>query len=109
VDDTCFVIGIDNDRAVEHPTHERRAHSREEGCRHCGLTDAIYTGMPNGWPIPGAVAVPVQMIEAWLLLMHDVERYPQEATLPVCARRDQETARRLYGADPPPQLKDLVD
>ena len=49
------------------------------------------------------------MIEAWLLLMYDPARYAWEATLPQCGRRDQAVARSFYGADPPPQLKDLTE
>jgi hypothetical protein len=108
-DDTCFVVAIDNDRALEHPSHGPQPYSREEPCRHCGLTNAIHAALPDGWPIPGAVAVPVQMVEAWLLLMHDGTKYPAESELPACGRRDQASARRLYGPDPPPQLKDLVE
>jgi hypothetical protein len=109
VDDTCFVIAIDNDRAREHPAHQALAHTRDEPCRHCAMEQAIHEQMPDGWPIPGACAVPVQMIESWLLLLHDPVRYPREADLPVCAWSTQETARRLYGPRPPPQLKDLVE
>jgi hypothetical protein len=53
--------------------------------------------------------VPVQMIESWLLLLHDASRYPREIDLPACGRSDQETSKRLYGSQPSPQLKDLVD
>jgi hypothetical protein len=108
VDDTYFVVAIDNDRAPEHSKHEQAA-PRARGCRHCDLDDAIHAAMPDGWPIPGAIAVPVQMIEAWLLLMYDSARYAREATLPQCGRRDQDVARRVHGADPPPQLKDLTE
>jgi hypothetical protein len=104
-----FVVGIDNDRAVEHPTHEAKPYSKSEPCRHCGLTDAIHAEMPDGWLIPGAIAVPVQMIEAWLLLMHAPEKYRDEASLPACPWRDRPAARSVYGDDPPPQLKDLFD
>jgi hypothetical protein len=109
VDGTYFLIGIDNDRALEHPTHQPGAHSGTETCRHCRVMTTIHEGMPDGWPIPGALALPVQMIESWLLLMCDARRYPRESALPPCARRDQSAARRLFGAKPPDQLKDLVD
>jgi hypothetical protein len=108
-EDTFFLIGIDNDRAVEHPSHERLAHTSKEACRHCTLTRAIHSGLLDGWPIPGAIALPVQMIESWLLLMHDPDRYPQEWSLPACTWSHQEAARALYGADPPPQVKDLFE
>jgi hypothetical protein len=51
----------------------------------------------------------VQMLESWLLLMHDRDMYPDEATLPVCGRSAQPAARQIYGQNPSPQLKDLVD
>lgn len=108
VDDTYFVVAIDNDRAPQHSAHEPTV-PRAAGCRHCDLDGAIHAATPDGWPIPGAIAVPVQMMEAWLLLMIDPARYPQEATLPQCGWRDQPVARSVYGADPPPQLKDLTE
>jgi hypothetical protein len=108
VDDTYFVVAIDNDRAPQHSEHEAAA-PRAAGCRHCDLDDAIHAAMPDGWPIPGVIAVPVQMIEAWLLLMYGPERYQREAALPQCGWRDQDVARRVYGADPPPQLKNLTE
>jgi hypothetical protein len=107
VDDTYFVVALDNDRKPEHAKHEGAARP-PPGCRHCDLENAIHAAMPDGWPIPGAVAVPVQMIESWLLLMHDPVRYA-EATLPQCGLRDQPVAREMYGANPPPQLKDLLE
>lgn len=107
--DMYFVVAMDNDRALEHPSHEPRPHSEDAPCRHCALIEAVYAGMPDGWPIPGAIAVPVQMIETWLLLMHDRARYPEESVVPPFGRSDQPIARRLLGANPPPQLKDLVD
>ena len=98
VDDTYFVVSIDNDRAPEHSTHEPHA-PRAHGCRRCELDDAIHVAMPDGWPIPGAVAVPVQMIEAWLLLMYE----PARAT---CGRRRCRGAgggtNRLRGASTAP-------
>ncbi|MGH7440167.1 MAG: hypothetical protein ACRENE_31125, partial [Polyangiaceae bacterium] len=107
--DTYFVVGMDNDRALEHPSHQPLPHSDETPCRHCALMNALHSGMPDGWPIPGAIAVPVQMIESWLLLMHDRAPYPAESALPPFARKDQPAARQLLGPSPAPQLKDLVD
>jgi hypothetical protein len=108
VDDTYFVVAIDNDRVPQHAAHVQHV-PHESECRHCRIMDAIHEGMPDGWPVPGAVAVPVEMIEAWLLLMYDPVRYARESDLPACAGRDQEVARQRYGADPPPQLKDLFE
>jgi hypothetical protein len=108
VDDTYFVVAIDNDRHPQHSAHvPTEPHAR--GCRHCDLMDAVHAATPDGWPIPGAIAVPVQMIEAWLLLMYDPKRYEREATLPQCGWQHQPIAQRVYGAAPPPQLKDLAE
>jgi hypothetical protein len=109
-DDTFFLVAVDNDRTEPtHATHLREGRPHVGTCRNCMIADAIAAGLPDGRPIPGAVAVPVEMIEAWLLVMHDRARYPDEAALPRCSRRDQPVARDLYGHDPPPQLKDLVE
>ena len=104
-----FIISMDNDRAFEHPEHGPAPYGDGKPCRHCGLTEAVHAAMPDGWSVPGAVAVPVQMIEAWLLLMHDAEKYREESALPPCGWRAQPLAQRLLGPDPPPQLKDLVE
>jgi hypothetical protein len=102
-----FTVVIDNDRSVEHASHP--GGDRAHGCRHCDVLATVRQLFPDGWPIPGAVAVPVQMIETWLLLMHDKTKYPLESALPPCARSDQGVAIRIHGPSPPPQLKDLVD
>jgi hypothetical protein len=104
-----FTVALDNDRAPEHPNHVIRAHVAGTVCRHCGLLGTLHELFPDGWPIPRAIAVPVQMLETWLLLMHDRVKYPVESALPLCARREQPVAVRHYGPNPPPQLKDLVD
>lgn len=109
VDDAYFLVALDNDRAFEHPTHAPTPHGSGERCRTCALTDAIHDAMPDGWPIAGAVAVPVQMLESWLLLLHDAGAFAHESALPSCALRDQALARRLCGPNPPPQLKDLLE
>ncbi len=107
--DTAFLIAIDNDRAPEHPAHAVQSHSSGTQCRECGLASALSIGLPSGLPIPGAIAVPVEMIESWLLLIHDRRRFPTEIALPRFARSDQAAAQALLGAKPPPQLKDLID
>jgi hypothetical protein len=110
VEGAAFTVVLDNDRALQHPGHlVEPHHGPDVRCRHCELRDALDRCLPDGWPIPGAIAIPVQMIEAWLLLLHDKTKYPLESGLPLCARRDQPIAVRHYGAAPPPQLKDLVD
>ena len=46
-------------------------------------------GERHEWPIPGAIAVPVEMLESWLLLISDGEKHQDEASLPPFARKDQ--------------------
>lgn len=106
----AFVIVLDNDRSLTHPSHQREAHHRKNApCRQCELRHAVDTQLSDGWPIAGAIAVPVEMIEAWLLLLCDRKKYPLESDLPRCARKEKPAAVELYGSTPPPQLKDLVD
>ena len=57
----------------------------------------------DAWPVKVAVAMPVEMIESWVLLLCD----PHRPALPLFAEANQPSARAYYGAAPPPQLKDL--
>ncbi len=92
------------------PSHEAQPHSRDEACRHCGLTAALHAAMPDGWPIPGArggsraddrdVAAPDARPRRSM---------SADPALPVCRSSDMASARALYGPNPPPQLKDLVE
>lgn len=67
-------------------------------------------GERDEWPIPGAIAVPVEMLESWLLLICNGETYRDEASLPPFGRKNQKLARDFYTPkDPPDQLKDLSD
>ena len=60
------------------------------------------------WPIKGAIAVPVQMLESWLLLICDPTRYRNETALPYFPYASDSKAQRYYAPhQPPPQLKDL--
>jgi hypothetical protein len=105
-DGLVFTVAVDNDRAVPHAAHGA---NRDLACRHCGVDEEIHRLLPDGRSIPGAIAVPVEMLEAWILLMHDPTTYAREYDLPRCARRYQPIAIRTYGAMPPPQLKDLLE
>ena len=115
-DDTFFLIAWDNDRSPVHPKHEQRSglskKERQKGCRYCEIESVIRStlGERNVWPIPGAIAVPVEMLESWLLLICDGEHYRDEASLPPFAGKDQKPARDFYAPkNPPDQLKDLCD
>lgn len=116
VEETFFLIALDNDRSPVHPSHEQRSglskKEREKVCRYCEIDSLIQStlGERDAWPIPGAIAVPVEMLESWLLLICDGETYRDEASLPPFKRTDQKLARDFYKPkDPPEQLKDLCD
>ncbi len=116
VEETFFLIALDNDRSPVHPTHEQRSglskKEKQKVCRYCEIDALIQSilGERDEWPIPGAVAVPVEMLESWLLLICDGEKYQDEASLPPFARKDQKLARDFHARkNPPDQLKDLCD
>ena len=116
VEETFFLIALDNDRSPVHPTHEQRSglskKERQKGCRYCEIDSLIQSilGEREEWPIQGAVAVPVEMLESWLLLICQGEKHRDEASLPRFARKDQKLARDFYAPkNPPDQLKDLCD
>lgn len=120
VEDTFFAIALDNDRSLHHPNHENplkesRAKAlpnfeREKACRHCQLVKAIEDelGPRETWPIQGAVAVPREMLESWLLLICNPDKYEHEAKLPLFAEKSKSLAKKYYNSKAPPeQLKDL--
>ena len=109
--DIAVILAVDNDRAPEHPgalPHPRPlvGHDLKKSPRFPAvaqmLADALGTDRST-WPVDVAVAMPVEMIESWVLLLHD----PQRPSLPLFAEAIQPSARAYYGATPPPQLKDL--
>ena len=116
VADTFFLIALDNDRSPVHPTHERRAglsrKERQKDCRYCEINSVIRSilGERDEWPIPGAIAVPVEMLESWLLLICNAQTYQDEASLPPFATKEGKLARDFYAPrKSPDQLKDLCD
>ena len=66
------------------------------------VTAALGTDR-TAWPVDVTVAMPVEMIESWVLSLCDPDRPP----LPLFAEAAQHSARSYYSAQPPPQLKDL--
>lgn len=122
VDDTFFITSLDNDRARAHPEHETTLdpnkvsrlpkHERDKPCRFCELHNGVTRlfGGEDQWPIKGAVAVPVQMLESWLLLISNPEEYREESLLPLFSSRSSRLAEVYYQPhQPPEQLKDLRD
>ena len=109
--DIFVILAVDNDRAPGHPgslPHPRPlvGHDLKKPPRYPAVTkmvtDALGTDRGT-WPVDVAVAMPVEMIESWVLLLCD----PNRPTLPLFAEAIQPSARACYGATPPPQLKDL--
>ncbi|HLJ25573.1 MAG TPA: hypothetical protein VKY85_02575 [Candidatus Angelobacter sp.] len=93
------LIGVDNDGNVDldqtggledvrHPRHEHHPDAVDAGCRYCVIAQAIERVRPQlnwiekkpgaAWPI--LIAVPVEMIETWLLMLQGapgIQRKPR--------------------------------
>lgn len=113
VPDTFFIVALDNDRAPQHPDGARppgnlSAADQRKRNRHDELHAAVAAVLGDDrsqWPIPGALAIPVEMLESWVLLMCDSQR-PQP--LPYFPSAEKAAAQQYHGtANLPPQLKDL--
>ncbi len=120
VDNTFFVIALDNDRCPVHPQHEQIPHihklpdrEQHKQCRFCEIEQSIRDVLGEDrhhWPIKGAIAVPVQMLESWLLLICNPDAYNNERSLPLFAWKSQALAQRYYAPQQPDeQLKDLKE
>lgn len=111
--DVAVIIAVDNDRAPDHP--EGRTYplplpkfDRQKEPRHRKLVFMLEESMGKDrskWPVDVALAVPVEMIESWVLLLLN----PEYDTLPPYSEASSPLAERYYGSRPPPQLKDLRD
>ncbi len=107
----AVILAVDNDRAPGHPgasPHLRllTGHDLKKPPRFPAVQAMITTILGpdrSTWPVKVAVAVPMEMIESWVLLLCN----PQRPELPIFAEATQASARAYYGATPPPQLKDL--
>jgi hypothetical protein len=109
--DVAVILAVDNDRAPGHPGslpyprplvgHDLKKQPRYPAVVKM-IADALGTDRET-WPVDVAVAMPVEMIESWVLLLSN----PQRPALPFFAEAIQPSARAYYGATPPPQLKDL--
>ncbi len=119
VENTFFVIALDNDRSPAHPAHHPIPHiaklpktERRKACRFCELEKTAHDVLGpdrNAWPVKGAIAVPVQMLESWLLLISNPEEYGNEASLPLFALKSMPLAKTYYAPrEPENQLKDLA-
>jgi hypothetical protein len=107
----AIIVAVDNDRAPGHPGATPPARplvgvDRKKTPRYPALmqmfADALGPSREN-WPVDVALAMPVEMIESWVLLLCD----PARPSLPIFAESSQPLARAYHGDAPPPQLKDL--
>jgi len=101
--DCRFLISVDNDR-TRHPAHAEQRPHRRPGARYEEVTALIngYWGTP--WPVAGVVAVPVEMLESWLLLILGYSE-----PLPLFKKSSRPEAKRVHGKNAPSQLGDLCN
>ncbi|MEM7130219.1 MAG: hypothetical protein AAF702_28065 [Chloroflexota bacterium] len=113
LENTFFLVAIDNDRAPVHPKHPQieglSRSDRSKQCRVCELQEVLNVELDTDrseWPIRGAIAIPVEMLESWLLLICG----HRSDTLPFFGRKAQTIAKKYYSPkSPPDQLKDLCN
>lgn len=111
--DVCVVIAVDNDRAPGHlgavvPQRPLPAYDRKKDARYPTLVKLVEEKLGadrSKRPVQVALAVPVEMMESWVLVLLD----PNCAGLPLFSRATDKIAREYHGKNPPPQLKDLTD
>lgn len=109
--DAFFIIALDNDRAPDHQNNHgiwpnlSNQDSRKQ-CRYCEIQRLIcgeWGANVANWPAKGAVAVPVEMLESWLLLGID----PNRNQLPIFSQMKSKLAKSYHRGTVPKQLKDL--
>lgn len=109
----ALLFAIDNDRCPDHPgasaySRELTSAERRRASRWRFIHDAMIDrwGENRGtWPVDVAVAVPVEMIESWILLLLNPERGP----LPIHSLSSHRSAIAYSDPMPPePQLKELT-
>jgi len=112
--DAYFVIALDNDRAPDHHSnHDRIAGLSNQDlakqCRICEIERAIkgiWGQDVTKWPVQGAIAVPIEMLESWLLLSLNAGG---QLSLPIFSQKEKFAAINFHGNNPPDQLKDLLN
>lgn len=113
-DDTYFLFSIDNDRAPQFdddalPAQELPASEQGKANRHQTLHQMAHKVLGSDrsqWPVKGAIAVPVEMLESWILL-GCTEIAAKD--LPIFSRTSSPLAKQYFAPhEPPPQLKDLA-
>ena len=109
-----FIAAIDNDRAPHEENREldRSRLSREEYDRPSRMewmkttVESVLGPNRQTWPMSVALAVPVEMIESWIVRgRRNAELQPAR----YFSWADSQSAREYYApAEPPPQWKDLA-
>ncbi|OFZ82562.1 MAG: hypothetical protein A2583_14505 [Bdellovibrionales bacterium RIFOXYD1_FULL_53_11] len=117
VEDCFFVMAIDNDRAPAHPEHSRipglPPQDQKKECRFCELErEAMRNLGPRRteWNIGGAIAIPVQMLESWLLLSLDSSL--TDDTLPIFpdgCKQLKDLFRDFYNQSGLPSKKEFIE
>lgn len=111
--DIAVIVAVDNDRSPDHPggtplpqtlpRFDQRKQPRYPELKRI-IEEALGPDRSQ-WPVDVAIAMPVEMVESWVLTLLN----PECGELPIYAEAAQELARQYYGRTPPPQLKDLRD
>jgi len=108
------LLAVDNDRAPGHPGHRTYprplpAQDQKKEARFPRMREMVNEKLgtdPLKRNVHAVIAMPVEMIESWLLPL--LEATHSDANLPPFAEADSAIAREYYGnKQPPPQLKDL--
>jgi hypothetical protein len=112
-----LLIAMDNDRsphalATEALTGNQRTKLAKADAHQADRYDDLLSTLKNhlgsepvDWEIPVAIAIPVEMLESWLIL---IARGGNSNDLPRFTTSDSWRARRFYQPHhPPPQLKEL--
>jgi len=109
--DIAVIIAVDNDRAPGHPGGRVyqpplfKADQRKEP-RYTKLAEMLKTSLGEdraAWPVDVSLAVPVEIIESWVLTLLD----PNRDELPAFSEAESHSARNYHEGKPPPQLKDI--
>lgn len=108
------IIAVDNDRAPNHPggsvfPRHLPARDQHKQPRYTALVNLVHDALGydrRAWPVKVALAVPVEMIESWVLALLNPR---QASALPIFSQASSASAWAYHGSNPPPQLKDLVE
>lgn len=111
--DIAVIVAVDNDRAPGHPgglpaPRPLLPMDLKKSARYPALAEMITNALgpdPARRAVDVALAVPVEMIETWLLMLLD----PDCGELPIFSEVSPISKQYHGGRTPPPQLKELRD